>query len=169
MGSLYRSRHELVFVFKNGTAPHINNVELGKNGRNRTNVWEYPGVNSFGPERQSELAMHPTVKPMALVADALLDCSHRGGLVLDPFAGSGTILMAAQKTGRRANGVELDPHYVDGIIHRLKAAYDLDAELVGEGLSFAQVRAARSGPQSLSDTVEEPSDTADEGMLYDQA
>lgn len=148
MGSLYRSRHELVFVFKNGTAPHTNNVELGKNGRNRTNVWEYPGVNSFGPERQAELAMHPTVKPVAMVADALLDCSTRNGLVLDPFAGSGTTLMAAHKTGRRAYGLEIDGLYVDAVIRRLKSVYDLDARLAADGSTFEQAGRARLGDAS---------------------
>jgi hypothetical protein len=109
MGSLYRSKHELVFVFKAGTAPHINNVALGKHGRYRTNVWDYPGVNSLKAGRLEELALHPTVKPVALVADAILDCSNRGGLVLDCFLGSGTTLIAAEKTGRRAAGMELDP------------------------------------------------------------
>jgi DNA modification methylase len=89
MGSLYRSQHELVFVFKAGNGPHINNVELGKHGRYRTNIWSYPGINSFGKDRDAELALHPTVKPVKLVADAILDCSKRGGIVLDPFAGSG--------------------------------------------------------------------------------
>lgn len=101
MGSLYRSQHELVFVFKNGTASHVNNVELGRFGRNWPNVWTYAGVNAFGRERDEELAMHPTVKPVALVADAILDCTHRGGIVLDAFAGSGSTLIAAEKTGRR--------------------------------------------------------------------
>ena len=100
MGSLYRSQHEFVFVFKSGTKPHINNVELGKHGRYRTNVWSYAGVNSFGNDR-SDLALHPTVKPVALVADAIRDCSHRKGIVLDAFAGSGTTLIAAEQTGRR--------------------------------------------------------------------
>jgi DNA modification methylase len=110
MGSLYRSQHELVFVFKNGSSPHINNVELGRFGRNRTNVWNYAGLNTFGGDRGTELAMHPTVKPVALVADAILDCSKRGGVVLDAFAGSGTTLIAAEKTGRRGFGIEIDPH-----------------------------------------------------------
>lgn len=100
MGSLYRSQHELVFVFKNGITSHINNVELGRFGRNRTNVWTYAGVNAFGNDRNAELAMHPTVKPVALVADAILDSTHCGGIVLDAFAGSGTTLIAAEKTGR---------------------------------------------------------------------
>src|SRR5690606_10593132 len=102
MGSLYRSKHELVFVFKNGSAPHINNVELGKHGRYRTNVWDYAGVNTLGSERAEALAMHPTVKPVSLVADAMLDCSTRNGIVLDCFGGSGTTLIAAERVGRRA-------------------------------------------------------------------
>ena len=118
MGTFYRSRHELVFAFKNGSAEHINNFELGQHGRYRTNVWEYAGVNSFGRERDDALAMHPTVKPVALVADALRDCSKRGQIVLDPFAGSGSTLVAAEKTGRKACVLELDPLYCDTIIRR---------------------------------------------------
>ena len=113
MGTFYRSRHELVFVWKNGSAPHINTFELGQFGRSRSNVWDYPGVNSLKPNRLEELAMHPTVKPVALVADAIKDCSRRNDLVLDPFAGSGTVLIAAERTGRRAAALEIDPHYVD--------------------------------------------------------
>ena len=109
MGSFYRSKHEMVFVWKNGTAPHINTFELGQYGRHRSNVWDYDGVNTMRPGRMDELAMHPTVKPVSLVADAIKDCSKRGGLVLDPFCGSGTILIAAEKTGRRARAIELDP------------------------------------------------------------
>jgi len=118
MGSLYRSQHELVFVFKAGNAPHINNVELGTHGRYRTNLWHYAGVNSFGKDRDEQLAAHPTVKPVALVADAILDCSKRGGIVLDAFAGSGTTIVAAEKTGRRGYGIEIDPLYVDTAIER---------------------------------------------------
>jgi len=121
MGTFYRSRHELVFAFKNGTAAHINNFELGQNGRYRTNVWEYAGVNSFGHDRDHALAMHPTVKPVALVADAIRDCSKRKQIVLDPFAGSGATLIAAEKTGRRAYVIELDPLYCDIIIRRWQA------------------------------------------------
>ncbi|TMK07043.1 MAG: DNA methylase N-4, partial [Alphaproteobacteria bacterium] len=102
MGSFYRSKHELVFVWKSGSAGHVNNFELGQHGRNRTNVWDYAGVNTMRAGRLEELAMHPTVKPIALVADAIKDCSRRGGLVLDPFCGSGTILIAAERTGRKA-------------------------------------------------------------------
>ena len=118
MGSLYRSRHELVLVFKNGTAKHINNIELGKYGRYRTNVWEYPGVNSFGNGRMNELELHPTVKPVAMIADAIKDCSKRGGIILDPFGGSGSTLMAAERTGRKSRLIEIDPHYCDVIVKR---------------------------------------------------
>jgi len=121
MGSLYRSQHELVFVFKNGVTPHINNIELGRYGRNRTNVWDYPGANTLREGRLEELAMHPTVKPVAMVADALLDCSNRNDLVLDCFGGSGTTLIAAEKTGRRACLMELDPGYVDVTLKRYQA------------------------------------------------
>jgi DNA modification methylase len=136
MGSLYRSQHELVFVFKNGTAPHINNVELGRFGRNRSNVWTYAGVNTFGKEREEDLAMHPTVKPVALAADAILDCSHRGGIVLDTFAGSGTTLIAAEKTGRLGYGIEYEPRYTDTIIRRFDSVYGLKANHFESGLSF---------------------------------
>lgn len=118
MGSFYRSRHELVFVFKRGTTAHTNNIQLGKHGRYRTNVWEYPGVNSFAGGRMQELSLHPTVKPLLLVADALKDASARGDIVLDPFGGSGTTLIAAEKTGRKARLIELDPLYCDVIIRR---------------------------------------------------
>lgn len=118
MGALYRSQHELIAVFKSGTAPHINNVALGRHGRNRTNVWSMPGMNSFQKGRAEKLAMHPTVKPVALVADAILDCSERGSLILDPYAGSGTTAIAAERTGRRAALMELDPHYADIILRR---------------------------------------------------
>ncbi|MEM7663399.1 MAG: DNA methyltransferase [Pseudomonadota bacterium] len=122
MGSLYRSQHELVFVFKSGTARHINNVKLGKHGRNRTNLWSYAGANAFSETRDDDLAMHPTVKPLALVKDAILDCSNRNSIVLDGFAGSGTTLLAAHETGRKGYGVEIDPAYCDVILTRLKAA-----------------------------------------------
>jgi DNA modification methylase len=120
LGSLYRSQHELIFVFKNGDCPHINNVNLGRFGRNRTNVWNYPGVSSFRSGRLAELAMHPTVKPVALVADAILDCSRRNGIVLDSFGGSGTTLIAAEQTGRRAYLMELEPKYIDVTIERFQ-------------------------------------------------
>jgi len=123
MGSLYRSMHEFVFVFKNGSASHRNNVQLGRYGRNRTNVWSYPCANTFS--RQSEeghlAALHPTVKPVALVADAIMDCSARGDIVLDPFMGSGTTLIAAERVGRRGYGMEIDPLYVDTVVRRWQA------------------------------------------------
>jgi DNA modification methylase len=120
MGSLYRSQHELVFVFKHGRDGHRNNVQLGQFGRNRSNVWRYPGVNSFARcgEEGNLLALHPTVKPVAMVADAILDCSARGDIVLDGFLGSGTTVIAAERTGRRCYGLELDPAYVDTAVRR---------------------------------------------------
>jgi DNA modification methylase len=120
LGSLYRSQHELIFVFRNGKGPHRNNVRLGQYGRNRTNVWEYAGANTFSRnnEEGNLLALHPTPKPISLVADALLDCSARGDIVLDPFLGSGTTLMAAERVGRVCHGIEIDPVYVDVAIRR---------------------------------------------------
>ncbi len=121
MGSLYRSKHELVFVFKVGTAPHFNAVELGRHGRNRTNVWDYASVNSLAGSRRQDLALHPTVKPTALVAYAIQDVTHRGELVLDTFLGSGTTLIATERTGRRFRGLDIDPAYVDVAVERWAA------------------------------------------------
>lgn len=118
MGSLYRSKHELVFVYRVGDAPHLNMVELGKHGRNRTNVWDYASVNSFRGSRREDLALHPTVKPTGLVADAIMDVTRHGDIVLDIFLGSGTTLIAAERVGRRFRGVEIDPGYVDVAIDR---------------------------------------------------
>ncbi len=143
MGSLYRSQHELFFVFKSGTAAHINNVELGRHGRYRTNVWSYAGANSFSATRADDLAMHPTVKPVALVADAILDCSKRKGIVLDAFAGSGTTLVAAHRVGRRGYGIELDPHYCDVIVNRMAKVAGLSATLDTTGQMFDEVAASR--------------------------
>ena len=136
MGSFYRSKHELVFAWKSGTAAHINNVELGQHGRNRTNVWEYAGITSMRRGRLEELAMHPTVKPVALVADAIKDCSRRHGIVLDPFAGSGTILVAAERTGRRARAIEIDPVFVDVAIRRWQC-------FTGKSATLADTSASR--------------------------
>jgi DNA modification methylase len=144
MGSLYRSQHELVFVFKKGTAPHVNNVELGRFGRNRTNIWNYAGTNIVGKNREAEIAMHPTVKPLALVADAILDCSKRGGIVLDVFAGSGTTLIAAERTGRRGFGIEIDPYYSDTIIRRFDEMCGLKAIHEESKLDFATLCIQRS-------------------------
>ena len=118
MGSLYRSKHELVFVYRVGTAPHFNAVELGRHGRNRTNVWDYASVNSLAGSRRKELALHPSVKPTALVADSIQDVTRRGELVLDIFLGAGTTLIASERCGRRFRGVEIDPGYVDVAMQR---------------------------------------------------
>jgi DNA modification methylase len=144
MGSLYRSQHELIFVWKSGGAPHINNVELGRHGRNRSNVWSYAGVNTMRPGRLEELAMHPTVKPVGLVADAIKDCSRRGSLVLDPFCGSDTTLIAAECTGRRARALEIDPAYVDVAVRRWQTYTGKTAVLEATGQIFEQVEEARS-------------------------
>ncbi len=140
MGSLYRSQHELVFVFKNGKAKHVNNVMLGVNGRFRTNVWQYPGVNSFGSGRMDELAMHPTVKPTAMVMDALKDCSNRGDIVLDSFGGSGTTLIAAEKSDRQARLIEIDPGYCDVTVRRWQALTGQDAIHAETGKTFNETQ-----------------------------
>ena len=150
MGTFYRSKHELIFVWKVGTAPHFNNFELGQHGRHRTNVWDYPGINTMRPGRLEELAMHPTVKPVALVADAIKDCSRRKGIVLDPFSGSGTTIIAAERTGRRARGIELDPAYVDVAVRRWQTYRGKAATLLATGETFEEVEEARC-PAALPD------------------
>lgn len=142
-GSFYRSQHELVCVFKTGTAPHINTFELGQNGRNRSNVWPYQGANTFRAGRMDELKMHPTVKPVAMITDAMLDCSRRGSIVLDAFAGSGSTIVAAEKVGRRAFCIEIDPIYVDTAIRRWQALTGKDAVLEGTGKTFDELEASR--------------------------
>ena len=141
MGSLYRSQHELVFVFKHGRASHRNNVELGRHGRYRTNVWRYGGVNSFSrkTEEGNLMEIHPTVKPVAMVADAILDCSGRGDIVLDPFLGSGTTLMAAERTGRSCYGMELDPLYVETVIRRWQTYTGDQARHAVSGCTFDEM------------------------------
>lgn len=146
MGSLYRSRHELVLVFKKPGEAHINNVQLGKHGRYRTNVWEYAGVNSFAGN-QDDLALHPTVKPVAMVMDAIKDCSRRGDIVLDPFGGSGTTLIAAEKTGRKARLIELDPLYCDVIIRRWQALTGQEAVHAVSGKTFNQIEQEGKGDE----------------------
>jgi DNA modification methylase len=143
-GSFYRSQHELILVFKNGDGPHQNNIELGRHGRSRSNVWSYAGVNSFRAGRLDELAIHPTVKPVALVADAMRDCSRRGDIILDPFMGSGTTILAAERVGRRGYGLEIDPLYVDAAIRRWQDFTKRDAILKATGQTFDEVTAARS-------------------------
>ena len=149
MGSLYRSQHEMVFIFKSGDAKHTNNVQLGRFGRNRTNIWQYPGINSFARNSAEGnlLALHPTVKPVALVADAILDASERGDCVLDPFLGSGTTVIAAEKTGRIGLGVELDPKYVDGAIRRWQRLTDQQATHAETHQTFDQLEQERCLPE----------------------
>jgi len=139
LGTFYRSKHELVWVMKNGTSRHINNFGLGDKGRHRTNVWDYPGLAGWTPGRAEELAMHPTVKPVAMIADALKDCSKKGGIVLDCFGGSGTTLIAAEHTGRRARLIELDPVYVDVTIRRWESDTGGKAILAQDGRSFSEI------------------------------
>jgi DNA modification methylase len=141
-GSFYRSQHELICVFRVGDGAHQNNIELGRHGRNRSNVWTYPGVSSFGGGREDALA-HPTPKPVALVADAMRDCTSQGDLVLDPFLGSGTTIMAAEKVGRRGYGIEYEAGYVDVIVRRWQAYTHADAVLVGDGRTFDEIAAER--------------------------
>ena len=147
MGTFYRSQHELVYVFKKGKAPHINNFELGQHGRYRTNVWSYAGVNTFKGKGCELLALHSTVKPVGLIADAIRDCSHRKGLILNPFAGSGTILIAAERTGRYARAIELDPQYVDVAVQRWQRVTGKKAVLAATGKTWDQMRSARAKPQ----------------------
>jgi DNA modification methylase len=139
MGAFYRSKHELIFVFKKGNAAHINNFQLGQHGRYRTNVWDYAGVNSLKAERSEELAMHPTVKPVAMVADAIRDCSKRNDIILDAFSGSGTTIVAAEQTGRRCHAIEIDPRYVDVAIRRWQSLTGGKATLSGTDITFDQV------------------------------
>lgn len=145
MGSLYRSKHELVFVFKNGSTAHVNNVELGKHGRYRTNVWDYPGVNTMHSKRASELEMHPTVKPVSMVSDAILDCSNRGDVILDVFGGSGSSLLAADAVGRRGFLMELDPLYVDVSVRRWQEATGLKATHAKTKKTFDEVKFLKEG------------------------
>jgi DNA modification methylase len=144
MGSFYRSKHELILCFKAGTKSHTNNVELGRHGRNRTNVWEYAGVNTFRAGRLDELAMHPTVKPVALIADAIKDASRRSNIVLDPFCGSGSTLIAAEKTGRRGHAIEIDPQYVDVAVRRWQRHSGKSARLDGSGATFEEIAEQRN-------------------------
>lgn len=129
MGSLYRSQHELIFVFKNGESPHMNNIELGKHGRYRTNIWDYPGVNTCGHHRK-DLKLHPTVKPVLMISDAIKDCSKQGDVILDPFGGSGSTLLAAEMSRRKAYLIEYEAKYCDVTIHRFEKATGKKAKLV---------------------------------------
>ena len=142
-GSYYRSQHELIAVFRVGKVGHQNNIQLGRFGRSRSNVWTYPGVSGFGAGRMEVLAMHPTVKPVALVADAMRDCTTKGDIVLDPFVGSGTTILAAEKIGRRGYGLDCEPRYVDVAIVRWQKYTKAEAVLEGDGRTYAEVKAER--------------------------
>lgn len=131
MGSLYRSKHELCFIYKSGTAPHINNIELGAHGRYRTNVWDYAGANAFGAAKD-DLKLHPTVKPVSMLRDAILDVTRRGDIVLDCFLGSGSTLIACEQTGRVCRGIELEEKYCDVTIKRFETLTGCTAEKIGE-------------------------------------
>jgi DNA modification methylase len=144
MGSFYRSMHELIFVFRQGHGKRVNNVQLGRFGRNRTNVWNYPGANSFARKGQKRnVQFHPTAKPIALVADAILDSTQRDDIVLDPFLGSGTTVLAADRTNRRCYGIEIAPLYVDTTILRWQTMTGKQARHIS-GATFAEVRAERT-------------------------
>lgn len=145
MGAFYRSKHELVFVFKQGTAEHTNTFGLGDTGRYRTNVWDYAGISSIGANRAEELAMHPTVKPVSLIADAIMDCSRRGEIVLDGFGGSGSTLIAAEKTGRLSRLIEYDSLYCDTIVRRWQDYTGKQATLAGSRSAFDDVADERLG------------------------
>jgi hypothetical protein len=154
MGSLYRSKHELIAVFRVGDTPHFNAVELGRHGRNRCNVFEYASVNSFVGSRREDLALHPTVKPSALVADAIQDVTRRGNVVLDGFLGSGTLLLACQLTGRRARGLEIEPAYVDVALERWIAMTGEQPILEATGETFEQRRTAFAPALDREDTAD---------------
>ncbi len=144
MGTFYRSRHELILIAKHGDAPHLNTFELGQHGRYRSNVWEYAGNNSFHSDRDAELAMHPTAKPVALLADIMRDVTRRNAIILDPFGGSGSLLVAAEKTGRHARLIEIDPHYCDVIVRRFETYTGTSARLEKSGHSFEETRLERA-------------------------
>lgn len=149
MGTFYRSKHEMVFVFKVGQAPHTNTFGLGETGKYRTNVWDYPGISGMGAGGAEALAMHPTVKPTAMVADAIRDCSKRGEIVLDGFGGSGTTLIAAETCGRSARLIEYDPQYCDVIIRRFEKMTGKQATLISTAQAFEDVAVARAAHPDL--------------------
>jgi DNA modification methylase len=145
-GSFYRSQHELIGVFRVGNSPHLNTIELGRHGRSRSNVWKYAGANTFRAGRIDDLRAHPTVKPLALIADAIKDCTHRNHIVLDTFCGAGTTLLAAERVGRQARAIEIDPRYVDVAIRRWQAFTGRDAVHIDTGLTFEEVTSDRRDP-----------------------
>jgi DNA modification methylase len=151
-GSFYHSQHELIGVFRVGEVPHLNNIELGRHGRSRSNVWHYAGVNAFRAGRMEELLSRPSVKPVALVADAIKGCTRRGDIVLDTFAGSGTTIMAAERVGRHARALEIEPRFVDVAIRRWQAVTGRDARHAGSGLTFDAIEAGDSADRRLVGT-----------------
>ncbi|WP_054110707.1 DNA methyltransferase [Brevundimonas sp. AAP58] len=155
MGSFYRSRHELIFLFRKPGASHVNRVELGKHGRDRSNVWTYEGVNGFGAGKAKAREMHPTVKPLALVRDAILDCTAKGDAVLDLFSGSGTTIIAAEQVGRRSFATELDPRYVDVGVTRWQEFTGREARLAATGQTFREVRSERASVSEAAPAQEE--------------
>jgi DNA modification methylase len=155
-GTFYRSQHELVLIFKHGHGAHLNNFGLGAGGRTRSNVWRYAGVNSFRAGRMDELKMHPTVKPVAMIGDAMRDCSRRGSIVLDAFAGSGTTIMAAEQIGRRAFCMEIDPHYADVAVRRWQTFTRRDAVLEATGQTFDAI--AKNGQRKRRGTTKRRKD-----------
>ena len=157
MGSLYRSQHELCFIFKTTDHPHRNNVELGKNGRTRSNVWSYPGLAQMGPSRARDLADHPTIKPTGLIYEIIRDVATRNNIVLDPFLGSGTTIIAAHRAHRRGFGMDLDPRYVDIALRRISERTGLTAVLAETGESFAEVTARRAAEVTASEEVRDAS------------
>ena len=149
-GSFYRSQHELIAVFRVGTAPHLNTVELGRHGRNRSNVWQYSGGSQFQSGRADDLHLHPTIKPVQMIADAIKDCTRRDDIVLDSFCGSGATLLAAERVGRRGRGLEIDPIYVDLAIRRWQSFTGKDAVHVASNLSYDETSRQRSNGSSAS-------------------
>jgi len=150
MGSLYRSQHELCFIFKKGKESHTNNVELGKNGRYRTNVWHYAGVNSFG-QHKNDIKLHPTVKPVEMLRDAILDVTKRGDIILDSFLGSGSTLIASEKSGRICYGIEFEPLYIDTTIRRFKELFGIDAIRKSDGKTYPELLSEKLSAQEVSE------------------
>jgi DNA modification methylase len=138
-GSFYRSQHEMIGVFRVGAGPHLNTIELGRHGRSRSNVWNYAGTNTFRAGRMDDLRAHPTVKPVAMIADAIKDCSRRNDIVLDTFCGSGTTILAAERVGRRGHGLEIDAKYVDVAVRRWQQFSGRDALHLGSTLTFEEI------------------------------
>jgi hypothetical protein len=172
MGSLYRSQHELCSVFKFGTAPHVNNAELGRHGRSRSNVWTARGMAGWGGDRNELLALHPTVKPARLLADAILDASKRRDIVLDCFIGSGSTLIACEEIGRRCYGIELDPLYIDVAVRRWQNATGKDAvfaetsEIFNEGADRMRTAAVTANVGGIEIASAPPSaPISDSGIL----